>query len=73
MKALLEGLHTPCRPRDTSHQCQRYAPNIHQLEGILNLMSSPWPFAQWGLYVVGALPKGLRKRKVDIIYNGLLY
>ena len=27
-------------------QCQKFAPNIHQPEGILNLLSSPWPFAQ---------------------------
>ena len=27
-------------------QCQRFAPNIHQPEGVLNLLSSPWPFAQ---------------------------
>ena len=27
-------------------QCQRFAPSIHQPGGILNLLSSPWPFAQ---------------------------
>ena len=26
-------------------QCQRYPPNIHQLGGVLNPLSSPWPFA----------------------------
>ena len=26
-------------------QCQRYAPSIHQPGGILNPLSSPWPFA----------------------------
>ena len=25
-------------------QCQRFAPNIHQPGGILNPLSSPWPF-----------------------------
>ena len=29
-------------------QCQRYAPNIHQPEGVLNPLSSPWPFACGG-------------------------
>ena len=38
-------------------QCQRFAPNIHQLEGVLNLLSSPWPFAQWGLDIIGHFPK----------------
>ena len=28
-------------------QCQRFAPSIHQPGGILNPLSSPWPFAQW--------------------------
>ena len=38
-------------------QCQRFAPNIHQLGGILNPLSSPWSFAQWGLDIVGPFPK----------------
>ena len=25
-------------------QCQRFAPNIHQPRGVLNPLSSPWPF-----------------------------
>ena len=24
-------------------QCQRLAPNMHQLEGVLNPLSNPWP------------------------------
>ena len=27
-------------------QCQKFSPNIHQPRGILNSLSSPWPFAQ---------------------------
>ena len=38
-------------------QCQKYAPNIHQLEGLLNPLSSAWPFAQWGLDIVGPFPR----------------
>ena len=38
-------------------QCQRFAPSIHQPGGVLNLLSSPWPFAQWGLDIVGSFPK----------------
>ena len=37
-------------------QCQRYAPNIHKPEGVLNPLSIPWPFAQWGLDIVGPFP-----------------
>ena len=38
-------------------QCQRFALSIHRLEGVLNPLSSPWPFAQWGLDIVGLFPK----------------
>ena len=38
-------------------QCQKFAPNIHQPGGILNPLSSPWPFAQWGLDIMGHFPK----------------
>ena len=44
-------------------QCQRFAPNIHQLEGVFNPLSSPKPFAQWGLDIVGPFPKVLGNRK----------
>ena len=30
--------------------------NIHQLGGVLNPLSSPWPFTQWGLDIVGPFP-----------------
>ena len=36
-------------------QCQRFTPNTHQPGGFLNPLSSPWPFAQWGLDIVGPL------------------
>ena len=38
-------------------QCQKFAPNIHQLGGVLNPLSNPWPFAQWGLDIVGPFSK----------------
>ena len=38
-------------------QCQRFAPNIHSPGGVLNPFSSPWPFAQWGLDIIGHFPK----------------
>ena len=31
--------------------------NIHQLGGVLNPLSSLWPFAQEGLDIVGPFPK----------------
>ena len=44
-------------------QCQRYAPSIHQPRGTLNPFSSPWPFAQWGLDIVGPFPRAVGNRR----------
>ena len=41
----------------TYDQCQRFVPNICQSGRVLNPLSSPWPFAQWGLDIVGSFPK----------------
>ena len=43
-------------------QYQRFAQNIHSLGGVLNPLSSPWPFAQWGLDIVGPFPKAAGNR-----------
>ena len=48
-------------------QCQRFASNIHQLGGVLNPLSSPWPFAQWGLDIVGPFPKVVRNKKYLLV------
>ena len=52
-------------------QCQRFAPGIHQPGRILNPISSPWPFTQWGLDIVEPFPKIVGNKKyllVDINY-----
>ena len=38
-------------------QCQRFAPNTHKPGGFMNPLSNSWPFAQWGLDIVGPFPK----------------
>ena len=48
-------------------QCQRFAPNIHQSGGVLNPLSSPWPFAQWGLDIVGPFPKAIGNKKYLLV------
>ena len=48
-------------------QCQRFAPSIHQPGGILNPLSSPWSFAQWGLDIVGPFPKILGNKKYFLV------
>ena len=48
-------------------QCQKFAPNIHQLGGVLNPLSSPWPFAQWGLDIVGHFPKAVWNKRYLLV------
>ena len=48
-------------------QCQRFAPNTHQPGGFLNPLSNPWPFAQWGLNIVGPFPKTAGNKKYWLV------
>uniref|UniRef100_A0A2N9IVW5 RNA-directed DNA polymerase n=1 Tax=Fagus sylvatica TaxID=28930 RepID=A0A2N9IVW5_FAGSY len=48
-------------------KCQRFAPKIHQPARELNPLSSPWPFAQWGLDIVGPLPRAPGNKKFLIV------
>ena len=49
------------------NQCQRFATNTHQLKGFLIPFSSPWPFAQWGLDIVGPFPKIAGNKKYLLV------
>ena len=48
-------------------QCQRFAPSIHQPRGVLNPLSSPWPFAQWGLDIVSLFPKAAENKRYLLV------
>ena len=48
-------------------QCQWFAPSIHQPGGILNPLSSLWPFAQWGLDIVGPFSKAVENKKYLLV------
>ena len=48
-------------------QCQRFALSNHQLEGVLNPLSSPWPFAQWSLDIVGLFPKSAGNKRYLLV------
>ena len=48
-------------------QCQKFAPNTHQPGGFLNPLSSPWPFARWGLNIVGLFPKAAGNKKYLLV------
>ena len=62
-KALTQGYWWPNMQKEAQKyvkkcdQCQRFTPNIHQPSGVLNPLSSPWPFTQWGLDIVSLFPK----------------
>jgi len=36
-------------------KCQTYADNINIALNTLNILSAPWSFAMWGIYVIGAI------------------
>ena len=48
-------------------QYQRFALNIHQSGGNLNLLSSLWLFAQWSLDIVGPFPKVVGNKRYLLI------
>ena len=48
-------------------QCQRFVSSIHQPGRVLNPLSSPWPFAQWGLDIVGPFPKVVGNKKYLLV------
>ena len=48
-------------------QCQRFVPNIHQPGGVLNPLSSPWSFAQWGLDIIGPFPKAAGNKRYMLV------
>ena len=48
-------------------QCQRFAPNVHQQGGVLNPLSSPWPFTQWGLDIIGPFPKVIGNKRYLLV------
>ena len=72
-RALTQGYWWPNMQREAQEyakkcdQCQRFAPNIHQPGGVLNPLSSPWPFAQWGLDIVGPFPKAAGNKRYIIV------
>ena len=48
-------------------QCQRFTSNIHQPRGILNQLSSPWSFDQWGLEIVGPFPRAVGNKRYLLV------
>ena len=64
MKALRQGYYWPTMQRDAldyvrkCDKCQRFATVPHAPPEMLTSMTSPWPFAVWGIDLIGSLPTG---------------
>ena len=39
----------------TCHKCQVYADKVHIPPVPLNILTAPWPFAMWGIDVIGEI------------------
>ena len=48
-------------------QCQRFSNILRQPSEYLTLMMAPWPFAQWGLDILGPFPLGTRQMKFLVV------
>ena len=48
-------------------RCRKHAHLIHQPAGHLNPISSPWPFAQWGLDILGPFPQATGNRRFVLV------
>ena len=72
-RAMTRGFWWPRMRRDAAEyvhrcgQCQRHAPLTHQLVGHLNPISSPWPFAQWRLDILGPFPRATSNKRFVIV------
>ena len=51
----------------TCDKCQRFSNFIRQPSEELTPMTAPWPFAQWGLDIMGPFPIGVRQLKFLVI------
>ena len=51
----------------TRDKCQRFSNFIRQLFEDLTPMTAPWPFAQWGLDIMGPFPIGVRQLKFLVV------
>ncbi|XP_028084862.1 uncharacterized protein LOC114285981 [Camellia sinensis] len=71
-RAISQGYWWSCMQADAQkyvrrcEKCQKFAHQIHQLARDLLPLTSPWPFAIWGLDIVGPLPATPGNRKFFI-------
>ncbi|RVW52759.1 Pro-Pol polyprotein [Vitis vinifera] len=72
-KAHSQGYYWPTMKMDAAayvkkcDKCQRHAPISHMSSETLKPISSPWPFAQWGMDIVGPLPATAAQKKFLLV------
>nr|XP_011457439.1 PREDICTED: uncharacterized protein LOC105349449 [Fragaria vesca subsp. vesca] len=49
------------------HKCHQHANKIHSPSIALSILMSPWPFAEWGLDLIGKLPTAPGQYKYAIV------
>jgi hypothetical protein len=78
-KAMRVGYYWPTVGKDSAefvkscNKCQRFAWIMRNPPENLSSVSSPWPFAKWGVDIMGPMPPGERKQKVPHCCGGLLH
>jgi len=71
-RALTHGYWWPQMQQDAQQyvqkcdKCQGFAPLLHQPAKTLTPLTSPWPFARWGLDIVRPLARGTGNRRFFI-------
>nr|CAN82409.1 hypothetical protein VITISV_023301 [Vitis vinifera] len=72
-RAHSQGYYWPIMKKDAAayvkkcDKCQRYAPIPHMPSTTLKSISGPWPFAQWGMDIVGPLPAAPAQKKFLLV------
>lgn len=72
-RLLLTGYYWPTMRRDAIQyvqkckSCQLHSPLIHQAGEEMSIITSPYPFAQWGIDIVGPFPFAPGSRKFLIV------
>ena len=72
-KLVQAGYYWPTMQKDaeayvkTCDKCQRFNNIIRQPTKELTSMTTPWPFTQWGLDIVGPFPTAIRQLKFLIM------
>ena len=72
-KILRQGYYWPTMHRDAQEfvrrcdECQRYANIQRQPSTHLTSVSAPWPFAQWGMDILGPFPPASGQRKFLVV------